>query len=34
MIGIEMVQDHKTKEPIPPADIANYFEKAKDHGLV
>jgi hypothetical protein len=34
MVGIELVQDHKTKEPIPAADIANYFEKAKDNGLV
>jgi len=34
MIGIELVKDKKTKEPLEPEKVAEIFEKTKDLGLL
>ena len=34
MVGIELVKDQKTKEPLPAQDLQNYMEKTKDLGLL
>jgi 4-aminobutyrate aminotransferase-like enzyme len=32
MLGIELVKDRKTKEPLEPEKIADIFEKTRDLG--
>lgn len=34
MVAIELVKDKKSKMPLPPEEVANYFEKTKDLGLL
>jgi len=34
MVAIELVKDKKSKQPLPAEQVANYFEKSKDLGLL
>ncbi|XP_062409714.1 alanine--glyoxylate aminotransferase 2, mitochondrial [Sardina pilchardus] len=34
MIGVEMVKDKASRDPLPPADVAEIFEDVKDMGVL